>query len=169
MVRARFEGLEALVEAYALEEGRLVFLSLVGPREAVRGILAAWAKGESLSLYTPRGLKRAWSGWGRKTFATTRLEGGLHHGIGRHVGYYFAREEDPRAERLWASRAAEVPIPEAVWGAVREEIALEAYRVVALARPNPWSVRRRIQESFREGGGRAKRLSYKGGSRASGL
>ena len=108
--------------------------------------------GAGLGGQKPRLTRQAWSGWGRKTFATTRLEGGLHHGIGRHVGYYFAREEDPRAERLWASRAAEVPIPEAVWGAVREEIALEAYRVVALARPNPWSVRRRIQESFREGG-----------------
>jgi hypothetical protein len=45
-----------------------------------------------------------------------------------------------------------VPIPEAVWGAVREEIALEAYRMVALARPNPWEVRGRIQEHFRERG-----------------
>jgi hypothetical protein len=152
MARARFEGLEALVDAYALENGRLVFLSLVGPREAVRGILAAWAKGEIVSLYTPQGVKRAWSGWGQKTFATTRLEGGLHHGVGRLLGYYFAREEDPKAERLWASRAAEVPIPEAVWGAVREEIALEAYRMVALARPSTWSVRGRIQEHFRERG-----------------
>lgn len=135
-MKAHYEGLEALVEAYAKEGKTLYFLSLVGPRESVRGILAAWAKGREIRLDG----EAFFSHWGGKGFMVERLARGTYHGIGYAKGLYYAREEDERRERLWASRKAEFPIPKEVWEELRPKLLLEGKGVVTLLPPSRYQV-----------------------------
>ena len=135
-MRVRVKGFEALLDAYAVWEGEVYFLSLVGSREAVRAILAAWVRGgEDLFIGNTR--YEGYWGSGRR-FRVERLAGKHYHGIGYKEGHYYAREEDPKAERLWVSRNYGVPIPEekGIWRDVRAHLLMEGHRVVALRNPS---------------------------------
>ena len=136
-------GAKVLLEAAAWKpswDGKtafLVFLSVVGPREAVRAVLAGWATGKSLSLHLEgKALQGERGGYGKTRYATHRL-GRLYHGVGWVEGYFYARERDDRKAALWLSRQAEAPVhpawvPLVLERAEREGSALRTYRMFAL-------------------------------------
>jgi hypothetical protein len=131
----RFKGQEVLLDAYAAVEDYIYFLSVVGPREAVRAVLAAWVRGgEDLFVKGERYPGR-WSP--DRRFRVERLAGKSYHGIGYVEGHYYAREADEKAERLWVSRAYGVPIPEekGIWQDVRELLLMEGWNMVGLRAP----------------------------------
>ncbi len=131
----KHKGLVAALEAAAWYEDRLLFLSAVGPREAVRGILAALSAGREVVLLLPQGPLSlgAWGQGGKSALA--RLPGGAHgvwHRQDLGQAFYVAREEDPRREALWASRRLGKPIPPSWWPEAREGLLLPSYKAVAL-------------------------------------
>jgi hypothetical protein len=131
----RFKGQEVLLDAYAAVEDYIYFLSVVGPREAVRAVLAAWVRGgEDLFVKGERYPGR-WSP--DRRFRVERLAGKSYHGIGYVEGHYYAREADEKAERLWVSRAYGVPIPEekGIWQDVRALLLMEGWNMVGLRAP----------------------------------
>jgi hypothetical protein len=131
----RVKGQEVLLDAYAAVEDYIYFLSVVGPREAVRAVLAAWTRGgEDLFVKGERYPGR-WSPG--KRFKVERLTGKSYHGIGYVEGHYYAREADEKAERLWVSRAVGVPIPEekGIWRDVRALLLMEGWNMVGLRTP----------------------------------
>jgi len=132
---ARVKGQEVLLDAYTAVEDYIYFLSVVGPREAVRAVLAAWIRGgEDLFVKGERYPGRWAPG---KRFKVERLAGKSYHGIGYVGGHYYAREADEKAERLWVSRAVGVPIPEekGIWQDVRALLLMEGWNMVGLRAP----------------------------------
>lgn len=143
-----FKGLQAVGDAHAVDEHNTLYLiSLTGPREAVRGILAGWAKGENIYL----GVQQARPPWRDKSFLVERVGPGVYHGLGYVKGYYFARQEDPYQERLWASRQVEIPIPEGAWALLRPKILLGGRGVIGLRPPSRYEIKEilhKIQEEL---------------------
>lgn len=143
-----FDGLQAVGDAYAMDRDNTLYLiSIAGPREAVRGILAGWAKGESLYL----GVQQARGSWRSKSFLVERVGPGVYHGLGYVKGYYYARQENPYRERLWASRQVEIPLPEGVWTLLRPRILLKGQGVIGLRPPSKYEVKEileKIQEEL---------------------
>lgn len=136
VAKARYRGLVALLDGVVWKGERALFLSLAGPREAVRGIMAALAKGKEVgvSLEGEELYLRAEGG----RIRGTPIPGG-YHGIwtdGR-IGEeaYVAREENPRREALWASRRVGRPIPLGWWPHLRPRLLLPAWGAVALRAP----------------------------------
>jgi hypothetical protein len=141
---ASYKGLRVQVEAMVYNKWKSCYLlSVVGPREAVRGVLAAWAKGEYILVEG----QRYSAHYQPKSFRTVQLYSNICHGIGHVKGCYFARAQEPYRERLWASRQAEIPIPEEVWPEIRESLRLEGYRAVGLEEPNKYRVLEVIQKA----------------------
>jgi len=141
----RVKGFEVLLDAFATWEEEVFFLSLVGPREAVRAVLAAWVRG-SEDLFI--GGKRYPGRWrSERRFRVERLAGKHYHGIGWVPGHYYARKEDEKAERLWVSRTYGVPIPEekGIWKDVRAHLLMEGHGVVALRDPSDYWESREIK------------------------
>lgn len=150
---ARHKGMQALVEAYAVSKYRELYLiSLVGSRESVRGILAAW------SSHTPVYLDgdKVRPVYANKTLRDVKLSHGVYHGLGYTQGLYYAQNSDPQEERLWASRQSGIPIPLEVWEDLRAELALEGMGVVALLAPNEHQVRRVLEQRGPGQGARIK-------------
>lgn len=135
---AKHKGLVVALEAAVWFEERLLFLSAVGPREAVRGILAALSAGKGISVLLPQGpLSLFPPGQGGRS-AIVRIPGGTHgvwHRQGLGEAFYVAREENLRREALWASRRIGKPIPPAWWPEVRERLLLPSWNAVALRAP----------------------------------
>lgn len=140
---ASYKGLRVQVEAVVYKRQKCYLLSLVGPREAVRGVLAAWAKGDNIIIEG----QRYSAPYQSKSFRTVQLCSNVYHGIGYAKGYYFAKAPEPYRERLWVSRQAELPIPEEVWPEIRENLRLEGYRAVGLEAPNRYKVMEVIQQA----------------------
>ena len=141
---ASYKGLRVQVEAMVCNKWQTCYLlSVVGPREAVRGVLAAWAKGENVLIEG----QRYSAPYRPKSFRSAQLGANVAHGIGYVKGCYFAREPEPYRERLWASRQAEVPIPEEIWPEIRESLRLEGYRALGLEVPNKDRVLEAIQKA----------------------
>ncbi len=132
----KHRGLVAFLDAAVWREGHPVFLSLVGSREAVRGILAALLLEEGITLVLPEATLSL-SPRGKGGSAVTRVRGG-YHGVfweGEPGGYYVARKEDPHLEALWASRALGKPIPPSWWPALRPRLLLPSHGAVGLRPP----------------------------------
>lgn len=136
-------GVRVLLEAAAWrkpawsDEACLLFLSVVGPREAVRAVLAAWASHRLLTGFVAGRLLKGSREYEKVHYATVKLPGNLYHGVGWTEGYYFARERDDRKAALWLSRQAEAPVhpawvPLVLERAEREGSALRTYRMFAL-------------------------------------
>jgi len=131
----RFKGQEVLLDAYATVEDTIYFLSVVGPREAVRAVLAAWVRGGEDLFVKGKRYPGRWSP--DRRFRVERLAGKSYHGVGYVEGHYYAREADEKAERLWVSRAYGVPIPEekGIWQDVRALLLMEGWNMVGLRAP----------------------------------
>jgi len=140
---ASYKGLQVQVEAMVYKWQRCYLLSVIGPREAVRGVLAAWAKGKDILVED----RRYSAPYQLRSFCTAQLHPNVYHGIGYVKGYYFARAPEPYRERLWASRQAELPIPEEIWPEIRESLRLEGYRAVGLEAPIRYRVLEAIQQA----------------------
>lgn len=150
MVWARYQGLAAAVEAAAWTDAKdALFLSLVGPREAVRGILSALASGRRAALALPEG-RLDLEGGGGSRIRVVRLKGGQYHGVYHRTTlgklYYVAREEDPRREALWASRSLGYPIPPAWWPRLRPLLLQPALNAVVLRSPSRMEYERLVEE-----------------------
>ncbi|MEM1684700.1 MAG: hypothetical protein QXD60_02985 [Nanopusillaceae archaeon] len=137
MLRLRYKGLVAHADALvAVESGdHLVpwLVSLLGPREAVRGIGAALAAGEKVYAHLPEAPPRLLV---RSYFQEARLRHaplgqGVHHlvyhsrGLGEE--FYFARYPDPQREALWLSRRLGFPVPPDWLPSLEERLALPAW------------------------------------------
>lgn len=147
-------GAKVLLEAAAWKpswDGKtafLHFLSVVGPREAVRAVLAGWATGKSLSVHLEgKALQGERGGYGKTRYATHRL-GRLYHGVGYEEGYYFARERDDRKAALWLSRKVEAPVHPDWVERLLPEIGLQTYRMFALAPLSWWKYERLLKEAI---------------------
>ncbi|RTG97625.1 hypothetical protein [Thermus scotoductus] len=131
---ARHKGLAAALEAAAWKDDHLVLLSVVGPREAVRGILAAAASGKDVVLSLEGGVETKRGYRGRMRLAALRR--GVYHGVYQAPGlgkdYYVAREADLEREALWASRTLGKPIPVPWWPVLRPLLLLLGGRALEL-------------------------------------
>lgn len=155
-MKAQHDGLEATIESMAWSRRgdgsmTLAFLSLVGPREAVRGILAALASHKEISVQTEGGWKRARRTWKEAHIGTEPLRGNIVHGAFWSEGVYVAREPDPRREALWLSRQLGKPVHPNWIPLLEEKVALESYRCRALTVLASYEYRDFLERLFQKG------------------
>lgn len=137
---ARHKGIAVFLDAAVWRERELLFLSVAGPREAVKAILAAVTAGKEIHLSFGGQLLSLSRWYGESRIRLTPVRGG-HHGIYHRAElgeeFYVAREENLHGEALWASRSLGRPIPPGWWPELRPRLLLPAYRAVALRGPMP--------------------------------